>query len=160
MVAQAYCSQLGRYFHDPIFDALQIIQEAGRKHGLTMIEIGYRWVVHHSALNTPRKGQEGNDGRSSSSGDRLPDYRLERRFVTWPFSLEPPATSKCRRTWHTWRRCLCRTTLWMVARGLGLESLVCHLSITVANTSTPTTRSTPSTDRTLCRESGRLGCDL
>lgn len=48
----------GRYFRDSTFQALQIVEQAVEKHGLTMIETALRWVVHHSAL----KVKDGNDG--------------------------------------------------------------------------------------------------
>ncbi|KAK3369960.1 NADP-dependent oxidoreductase domain-containing protein [Podospora didyma] len=47
-----------RYFRDSTFRALQIIEAAVEKSGLTMIETALRWVVHHSAL----KVVDGNDG--------------------------------------------------------------------------------------------------
>jgi aflatoxin B1 aldehyde reductase len=47
-----------RYFRDSTFRALQLIEGAVEKHGLTMIETALRWVVHHSAL----KVVDGNDG--------------------------------------------------------------------------------------------------
>lgn len=48
----------GRYFRDSTFKALQTIEQAVEKHGLTMIETALRWTVHHSAL----KVKDGNDG--------------------------------------------------------------------------------------------------
>lgn len=48
----------GRYFRDSTFQALQTIEQAVEKHGLTMIETALRWTVHHSAL----KVKDGNDG--------------------------------------------------------------------------------------------------
>lgn len=48
----------GRYFRDSTFQALQTIETAVEKHGLTMIETALRWTVHHSAL----KVKDGNDG--------------------------------------------------------------------------------------------------
>lgn len=48
----------GRYFRDSTFQALQTIEQAVDKHGLTMIETALRWVVHHSALRV----KDGNDG--------------------------------------------------------------------------------------------------
>lgn len=48
----------GRYFRDSTFKALQIIEAAVEKHGLSMIETALRWTVHHSAL----KVTDGNDG--------------------------------------------------------------------------------------------------
>ncbi|KKA29334.1 hypothetical protein TD95_001929 [Thielaviopsis punctulata] len=47
-----------RYFRDSTFAALQLIETAAEKHGLSVIEVALRWVVHHSAL----KVLDGNDG--------------------------------------------------------------------------------------------------
>ncbi|KAK3307841.1 NADP-dependent oxidoreductase domain-containing protein [Chaetomium strumarium] len=47
-----------RYFRDSTFRALQTVERAVEKAGLTMIETALRWVVHHSAL----KVTDGNDG--------------------------------------------------------------------------------------------------
>ncbi|KAL2136958.1 hypothetical protein VTI74DRAFT_11140 [Chaetomium olivicolor] len=47
-----------RYFRDTTFRALQTVEQAVEKAGLTMIETALRWVVHHSAL----KIKDGNDG--------------------------------------------------------------------------------------------------
>jgi aflatoxin B1 aldehyde reductase len=47
-----------RYFKDSTFKAMQLIEGAVEKHGLTMIETALRWTVHHSAL----KVTDGNDG--------------------------------------------------------------------------------------------------
>lgn len=47
-----------RYFKESTFKALQTIEAAVDKAGLTMIETALRWTVHHSAL----KIKDGNDG--------------------------------------------------------------------------------------------------
>jgi aflatoxin B1 aldehyde reductase len=47
-----------RYFKDETFKALQIVENAVDKHGLTLVETALRWCVHHSAL----KVKDGNDG--------------------------------------------------------------------------------------------------
>ncbi|KAK1756763.1 NADP-dependent oxidoreductase domain-containing protein [Echria macrotheca] len=47
-----------RYYRDSTFRALQIVEQAVDKAGLTMIETALRWVVHHSQL----KVKDGNDG--------------------------------------------------------------------------------------------------
>ncbi|KAK4445835.1 NADP-dependent oxidoreductase domain-containing protein [Podospora aff. communis PSN243] len=47
-----------RYFRDSTFRALQTIENAVEKAGLTMIETALRWVVHHSKLHI----LNGNDG--------------------------------------------------------------------------------------------------
>lgn len=49
----------GRYFRDSTFQALQTIEQAVEKHGLTMIETALRWVVHHSALRVTDGGNDG-----------------------------------------------------------------------------------------------------
>ncbi|KAK2744144.1 hypothetical protein FQN57_004404 [Myotisia sp. PD_48] len=40
-----------RYFKDSVFDALKIIEPVAQKHNLSLIEIAFRWLMHHSALN-------------------------------------------------------------------------------------------------------------
>ncbi|OKL63937.1 hypothetical protein UA08_00862 [Talaromyces atroroseus] len=40
-----------RYFKDETFKALQLIETAASKHNLTLLEIAFRWIRHHSALN-------------------------------------------------------------------------------------------------------------
>ncbi|PKS07728.1 hypothetical protein jhhlp_006336 [Lomentospora prolificans] len=47
-----------RYFRESTFNALQVIEEAAKKNGLSMTETALRWLVHHSALNIT----DGNDG--------------------------------------------------------------------------------------------------
>ena len=47
-----------RYIKDDTLRALQIIEPVAAKHGLTMIEIALRWLVHHSILRIVG----GNDG--------------------------------------------------------------------------------------------------
>ncbi|KAK0619072.1 NADP-dependent oxidoreductase domain-containing protein [Immersiella caudata] len=56
---QTYMGKLyrGRYYRDSTFRALQTIEAAVEKSGLTMIETALRWVVHHSKLNV----KNGND---------------------------------------------------------------------------------------------------
>ncbi|KAH8671631.1 aldo/keto reductase [Xylariales sp. PMI_506] len=46
----------GRYFKDSTFEALQVVEAATEKHGLSMIETALRWTVHHSALNVKTGG--------------------------------------------------------------------------------------------------------
>lgn len=48
----------GRYFKEGTFRAMQLIEVAAEKHGLTLIETALRWLIHHSAL----KVKDGNDG--------------------------------------------------------------------------------------------------
>ena len=47
-----------RYYRDSTFRALQTVEAAVDKAGLSLIETALRWVVHHSAL----KIKDGNDG--------------------------------------------------------------------------------------------------
>jgi len=47
-----------RYFKDTTFRALQLVEGAVERHGLSMIETALRWCVHHSQL----KIKDGNDG--------------------------------------------------------------------------------------------------
>lgn len=49
-----------RYLNTSNMQALSIVEEATKKHGLAMLETALRWTIHHSALNTRAKG--GNDG--------------------------------------------------------------------------------------------------
>ncbi|PYH99666.1 aflatoxin B1-aldehyde reductase GliO-like protein [Aspergillus ellipticus CBS 707.79] len=48
-----------RYFKDATFEALRIIEPLAEKHGLTMPEIAFRWIRHHSALNMTGNGRDG-----------------------------------------------------------------------------------------------------
>ncbi|KAL2758278.1 hypothetical protein ACRALDRAFT_1061486 [Sodiomyces alcalophilus JCM 7366] len=47
-----------RYFRDDTFRALQTVEAAAEKHGLSVIETALRWTVHHSKL----KIKDGRDG--------------------------------------------------------------------------------------------------
>ncbi|KAI9834312.1 MAG: hypothetical protein M1826_004238 [Phylliscum demangeonii] len=49
-----------RYFKDSTFEALAVIEPVVQKHGLTLLETGFRWLVHHSGLKMRAHG--GNDG--------------------------------------------------------------------------------------------------
>jgi aflatoxin B1 aldehyde reductase len=40
-----------RYWHAEYFDALDILREASKKHGLTEAECALRWISHHSLLS-------------------------------------------------------------------------------------------------------------
>jgi aflatoxin B1 aldehyde reductase len=52
-----------RYFQDATFDALRLIEPVVQKHNLTLLETGFRWVVHHSQLKVGGiDGSGGNDG--------------------------------------------------------------------------------------------------
>ncbi|KAJ4358378.1 uncharacterized protein N0V89_002960 [Didymosphaeria variabile] len=49
-----------RYIRDGNFDALSIIEPVVTAHGLTLIEVAMRWLIHHSDLKMRTEG--GNDG--------------------------------------------------------------------------------------------------
>lgn len=40
-----------RYFKPAMFSALEILEPVINGHGLTMVEVALRWIVHHSSLN-------------------------------------------------------------------------------------------------------------
>lgn len=40
----------GRYWKKSYFNAISMIKEAAGKHGLSLIEVTYRWLAHHSML--------------------------------------------------------------------------------------------------------------
>ncbi|KAK3322627.1 putative aflatoxin B1-aldehyde reductase GliO-like protein [Apodospora peruviana] len=48
------------YFNENTFRAAQIVRATSQKAGLDPIEVAFRWLVHHSALNIKSAG--GNDG--------------------------------------------------------------------------------------------------
>lgn len=47
-----------RYFKDTNFEALRLIEPVADKHNLTLLEIAFRWCVHHSKLSI----SDGSDG--------------------------------------------------------------------------------------------------
>ncbi|KAF2476020.1 aflatoxin B1 aldehyde reductase member 2, partial [Lindgomyces ingoldianus] len=49
-----------RFLTNASLEALSVIEPVVRKYGLTLIETGLRWLVHHSGLRMRRNG--GNDG--------------------------------------------------------------------------------------------------
>jgi aflatoxin B1 aldehyde reductase len=49
-----------RYLNNANMQALKIVEDVTKEHGLTMLETALRWTIHHSALSTRIKG--GNDG--------------------------------------------------------------------------------------------------
>ncbi|KAI9729482.1 MAG: Aflatoxin B1 aldehyde reductase member 2 [Cirrosporium novae-zelandiae] len=51
-----------RYFKDATFEALHLIEESAKKHNLTLLEIGLRWMVHHSKLDVQGRQGHGQDG--------------------------------------------------------------------------------------------------
>lgn len=48
-----------RYFKDETFEALALIEPVAEKHGLTLLETAFRWLMHHSALNIKDGGNDG-----------------------------------------------------------------------------------------------------
>jgi aflatoxin B1 aldehyde reductase len=55
VVGQVY---QGYYCNDPYFHALELISPIIASHNLTLVEVGFRWAVHHSKL----KMLDGDDG--------------------------------------------------------------------------------------------------
>lgn len=51
-------SYRARYFQDATFDALRLIEPVVQKNNLTLLEVAFRWLMHHSKLNI----KDGNDG--------------------------------------------------------------------------------------------------
>lgn len=47
-----------RYFKDANFEALKLIKPVADKFGLTLLEVAFRWCIHHSKLQVT----DGNDG--------------------------------------------------------------------------------------------------
>lgn len=48
-----------RYFKDATFEALRVIEPVAEAEGLTLLEVAFRWLVHHSALNIKDGGNDG-----------------------------------------------------------------------------------------------------
>lgn len=44
----------GRYWKKSYFDAVDVIRAAAERHGISLIEATYRWLVYHSMLNAKR----------------------------------------------------------------------------------------------------------
>lgn len=44
----------GRYWKPEYFDALETIQAAAAKHGVTMAEVALRWIMHHSLIKADK----------------------------------------------------------------------------------------------------------
>ena len=51
-----------RYFKDTNFEALTLIRPVIEQHGLSLIEVAYRWCLYHSKLRVGGVANEGNDG--------------------------------------------------------------------------------------------------
>ena len=45
-----------RYIRNAYLDCLGIIEPVAEAHGLTLIEVAMRWIVHHSALRMRTEG--------------------------------------------------------------------------------------------------------
>ncbi|KAM0438597.1 hypothetical protein ACHAPT_001349 [Fusarium lateritium] len=50
-----------RFFKDATFEALRYIEPVVQKHNLTLVEVAFRWVIHHSLLKYNGTGDK-NDG--------------------------------------------------------------------------------------------------
>ncbi|KAK9311693.1 NADP-dependent oxidoreductase domain-containing protein [Lipomyces starkeyi] len=86
-----------RYFKDAYWDAIQLIQPLAEKHGLTLLEIALRWLVHHSQLKfAPGKELAGDgiivgvsslkqleDNINAIEGDLLPSDVVEALDIAW-----------------------------------------------------------------------------
>lgn len=48
-----------RYFTPQHFEALEIISSAAQAHGVPLLEVALRWLVHHSALRMKDGGRDG-----------------------------------------------------------------------------------------------------
>jgi aflatoxin B1 aldehyde reductase len=48
-----------RYLNQTVLDALGIVQPVAEAHQLSLVEVAFRWLVHHSQL---KLGEHGNDG--------------------------------------------------------------------------------------------------
>jgi aflatoxin B1 aldehyde reductase len=48
-----------RYFKDATFSALALLEPVAARHGLSMLEVAFRWLVHHSALRMGTVEKEG-----------------------------------------------------------------------------------------------------
>jgi aflatoxin B1 aldehyde reductase len=47
-----------RFFKQSNLDALAIVEPVAEKHGIPLIEVGLRWVIHHSKMTPATKGGE------------------------------------------------------------------------------------------------------
>ncbi|KOC12435.1 aldo/keto reductase [Aspergillus flavus AF70] len=93
-----------RYWNKTTFAALEIIQAAAQKHGLTVAECAYRWLVHHSVLDKKHgdaliigassvKQLEGN--LADSEKGPLPEDVVQAMEQAWQLIQEP-----IRKYWH------------------------------------------------------------
>ncbi|KAM0546932.1 hypothetical protein ACHAPJ_010590 [Fusarium lateritium] len=51
-----------RFFKDATFKALEFIEPVVQKHNLTLAEVAFRWIVHHSSIKLNGIKEGGNDG--------------------------------------------------------------------------------------------------
>ncbi|EEU49030.1 uncharacterized protein NECHADRAFT_90586 [Fusarium vanettenii 77-13-4] len=51
-----------RFFKDSTFEALRYIEPVVQKHNLTLVEVAFRWVIHHGLLKFNGVGEGSNDG--------------------------------------------------------------------------------------------------
>ena len=58
-LSHAGANYRARYYRDATFEALALVEQSAEKHGLTMLEIALRWVMHHSTLNVKDNGGDG-----------------------------------------------------------------------------------------------------
>jgi aflatoxin B1 aldehyde reductase len=84
-----------RYWNDKYFDALELVQSAGQKHGLAVGEIALRWLKHHSALQEDLKDavivgassiKHLEDNLASLEKDVLPRDVVEAVENAWPLA--------------------------------------------------------------------------
>ncbi|KAJ5757209.1 aldo/keto reductase [Penicillium nucicola] len=93
-----------RYWDKTTFEALNIIQKAAEKHDLSVPECAFRWLVHHSQLNSSH-GDALIIGASSVvqlennladiEKDTLPDDVLQALEEAWQYIQNP-----VRKYWH------------------------------------------------------------
>ncbi|KAH8434314.1 aldo/keto reductase family protein [Aspergillus melleus] len=94
----------GRYWNETTFAALAIIEDAAKRHSLTIPECAYRWLIHHSVLDK----QHGDAVIIGASNERqlennlanleketLPQDVLEAMEMAWQKIQEP-----IRKYWH------------------------------------------------------------
>jgi aflatoxin B1 aldehyde reductase len=48
-----------RYFKDATFEALRLVEPIAKEHNLSLVEVAFRWLTNHSALNIKDGGSDG-----------------------------------------------------------------------------------------------------
>ena len=48
-----------RYFKDAIFQALKLVDQEAKRHGISMVQVALRWMVHHSPMKVKDNGGDG-----------------------------------------------------------------------------------------------------